>query len=95
MGAAVGALGSLGATHVFIDSYAARMRIGLPGFDAEAVRGLRDVSERLGGALSIERVPPGVDLAQFASEVSPDEIYLSSRLERVFDPGGVLWRCLS
>ena len=95
LGAAVAALGPLGATYVSIDSYAARMRIGLPGFDAGAVRGLRDVSERLGGALSIDRAPAGVDLANFASEPSPDEIELSSRLERVFDPVGVLWRCPS
>ena len=92
LGEAVGALRPLDAKNVSIDSYATRARIGLADFDAEAVRGLRDASERLGGALSIDRAPAGVDLAGLASEPAPHEIELSSRLERVFDPRGVLWR---
>jgi hypothetical protein len=89
---AVGALGALGGTRVSIDCYAAQIRIGLPDFDVEDIRGLRDAIERLGGALSIDRAPASADLAGLVSEPSSHEAELASRLERVFDPKGVLWR---
>ena len=89
---AVGALGSLGRTRVSIDCYAARIRIGLPGFDVEEIRRLRDAIERFGGALAIDRAPARADLAGLVSEPSSHEAELASRLERVFDPEEVLWR---
>lgn len=89
---AVAALGPLGRGLVAIDCYAAQIRIGLAGLDVEEIRRLRDAIERLGGALAIDRAPEGVDPAGLVSEPSPVEVELTSRLEGVFDPKGVLWR---
>lgn len=89
---AVAALGSLGVAHVAIDSYAARLRIGSPGFERERIHDLGRLIEGLGGALSIERAPVGADVAGLASEPSPEEVELASRLRTVFDPKGTLWR---
>jgi glycolate oxidase FAD binding subunit len=75
-----------------IDTYAARMHIALAGAPAEGIMALRDRVESLGGALAVERAPPGEAPVGWASRPSDAERELEHGLTRAFDPEGVLWR---
>jgi len=89
---AVAAVESLHPIGLSIDTYAARMRITLAGAPADGIMALRDRVESLGGALAVERAPPGKDPAGWASRPSDAERELEQGVTRAFDPEGVLWR---
>jgi hypothetical protein len=89
---AVAAVESLHPIGLSIDTYAARMRITLAGAPTDGIMALRDRVESLGGALAVERAPPGKDPAGWASRPSDAERELEQGVTRAFDPEGVLWR---
>jgi hypothetical protein len=90
---AVAAVESLHPIALSIDTYAARMHIALAGTPTDAIMAaLRDRVESLGGALAVERAPPGEAAAGWASRPSDAERELELGVTRAFDPEGVLWR---
>jgi hypothetical protein len=89
---AVAAVEPLHPIALSIDTYAARMHIALAGAPAEGIMALRDRVESLGGALAVERAPPGEAPVGWASRPSDAERELEHGLTRAFDPEGVLWR---
>jgi glycolate dehydrogenase FAD-binding subunit len=87
----VSALDRLGPSAVAVDAYAARLRVGVAGLDSEAIGDARESIERLGGAMRVTRLPDAAWPEGLDSESSADEADLTARLEKAFDPSGVLW----
>jgi glycolate oxidase FAD binding subunit len=87
----VATLEALGPLALVIDSYAARARVGLGELDLAAIRGARESIERLGGAMSVSRSPAAASVEGFGSTRRAAELELTNRLQKTFDPAGVLW----
>ena len=85
------ALRALGPESVFVDGYAAMIRLGLSHTTADALGEAREAVEGAGGALRVRsrRVDPGLEAA--GSRPTGGEERLVHRLREAFDPGGVLW----
>ncbi len=92
LGDVVPLLESVSAARVSIDTYAARASLEPGPVDTAVLASLRPWIESLGGALAVERAPPGAPLAGVASEPTDDERVLAARVSEVFDREGVLWR---
>lgn len=85
------AMARLAPSAMVVDTYLARARVALEGWDPDAIRTCQESVEHLGGALSLARVPEGLSTADLGTERSADEYDLTRGLEGVFDPAGVLW----
>ena len=92
---ALAAVGDVfGEVALAVDAYLGRMRIAPAGLTAQAARTLCTTIEGFGGTLSVHVLathPEAEGLAAAGSALSPHEAELVERLERVFDPTGVLW----
>ena len=77
---------------VTVDAYGGAVRIGLGPGELDFLPELHRRVESLGGTVGMERLPAGTDPAPLVSERSPEELDLTDRLQRVFDPRGALWR---
>ena len=88
---ALEAVRALGPESIFVDGYAAMVRVGLSDTTAEALEEAREGIEGAGGALRVRsrRVDPGLEAA--GSRPTSGEERLIHRLQEAFDPGGVLW----
>jgi glycolate oxidase FAD binding subunit len=84
-------VGREGVAFATIDTHAGRLRVGMRDFDPGAVVAMRDAIEDLGGGLSVEQGPPGVDMVGLDSRASADVAELEAGITGVFDPLGVLW----
>ena len=73
------------------DTYAGRMRVGLPECDAGALRSAREAIERLGGVLRVVRDERGNGGTQLDTPPSDHEVRLTGSLRAAFDPEGVFW----
>jgi glycolate oxidase FAD binding subunit len=87
----VATLEGLGPSALVIDSYAARARVGLDELDLSAIQGARESIERLGGAMSVSRSPADRSVEAPRSKRRTAELELTNRLQKTFDPAGVLW----
>jgi glycolate oxidase FAD binding subunit len=76
-----------------IDTYRGTIRMALPAGAAGALARLRERIERLGGAVAAHAANPGVDTTALAPRATAAPALIAARLERVFDPEGVLWPC--
>ncbi len=85
------AVARLAPTAMMVDTYTARARVALGGWDPDAIRTCQESVESLGGALSFARVPEAHSASDLGTERSADEYDLTRGLEGVFDPAGVLW----
>jgi len=74
-----------------VDTYGARIGVGLSSVSAESLRAIRGSVERLGGALHVRRLRDVDSWDDLSSGVSADQTDLTTRLREVFDPAGVLW----
>jgi glycolate oxidase FAD binding subunit len=87
---------TLGDVPFAIDTYRGNVRMALGTEHARPAAGLRPRIEALGGAVSAYaagHVDDAVDLTAIVSRPSQAAAQLTSRLEGVFDPNGVLWPC--
>jgi len=82
---------AVGEVPCVIDTYRGTMRVGLEAAHAVAARTLRPRIEGLGGAVSAYAAAADVDVSNIASRPSQAAVELTTRLESVFDPKGVLW----
>jgi len=77
---------------IAVDTYSGIIRVTLGEVDVAGLSRLRAAVEALDGALSVRASATGVDLTGSESALTPEQAELTARLERVFDPEGVLWR---
>ena len=84
-------LESLGQGRMFVDTYGVRARVGLDGFDREAVASATEAIDRIGGAMRVVRAPPEAETAEWWSRPTRDEVDLITSLRSRFDPAGVFW----
>jgi len=88
----VSLLGRAPFADVAVDAYGGAVRIGLGPGEVDFLPELRREVESLGGTVGMEKLPAGMDPAPLVSERSREELDLTERLQRVFDPRGALWR---
>ena len=81
----------LGDVPLIADTYKATVRVALQAPDLEAIGGVRARTEALGGTLSVRTTRKDLDVHGLCSRLSPAVVELTGRLEKVFDPQGVLW----
>jgi glycolate oxidase FAD binding subunit len=87
---ALEALGGLAPTAIWIDTYAARIRLGADLVDAEQADKAARAVASLGGSLSLAR-GPRAEIARVGSSESDAVLGLMQGLYRAFDPQDVLW----
>ena len=84
---------TLGDAPLAVDTYKGFARVAADEADADAVGLLRARLEALGGALSARAADRDLDVSSLGSRATAATAGLTQRLERVFDPQGVLWPC--
>jgi hypothetical protein len=57
---------------------------------ALVIEELRSGAESLGGTVTVDRCPVGMDPAALSSRLSADAREIGEGVRRIFDPGGVL-----
>jgi glycolate oxidase FAD binding subunit len=82
---------ALGDVPFVADTYSGTVRVALKATDVAAVGRLRARIESLGGALSARSKRRDLDAQGLGSQPSSAVTALTARLEKVFDPQGVLW----
>lgn len=83
----------LGTVTVCADAYAGTARVAPTSAQPDALRALQRDIEGLGGALAVEIGGGRAEPEDVGSRPSAEEVELAARLERVFDPSGVMWPC--
>ena len=84
---------TIGEVQFAIDTYRGTIRIGLDAASAGVAAALRPRIEALSGTLSAYVTDAKVDVSAIASSPSRAAVELTTRMESVFDPRGVLWPC--
>ena len=86
----VSAVGRICDADIAVDTYAGRVRVSAGDVSSEELYTLRESIESLGGSLTVWAAE-GADQTLSSSRKSDVVEALSSRLEHVFDPKGVMW----
>ena len=87
----VSALGQISHAGIAVDTYAGRARFSAGDVSLEELYALRKTVEALGGSLTVWAAE-GAHETVLSTRKSDVVEALGSRLERVFDPKGVMWR---
>ncbi len=90
---ALAAVEAIDGAGVVVDTYAGSIRVAASTIDAPVAERLRERVEGLGGTLTLVRPDAAspTTLVGVSSTGAPATEELAERLERVFDPGGVMW----